>query len=73
MTTEQKQANLAAAETALHNLMIGIKVVTASYAMGEGTRAVTYTPANADQLRGYIRDLKADLGLLHRRAIGIRF
>lgn len=69
MTPEQLQANLAEAEAALHNLLIGRSTVTASYAMGDGSRSVTYTAANANQLRDYIRELKQQLGLGRRGAI----
>lgn len=66
MTPEQLTANLAAAESALHELLIGRRTVTVSYAMGDGSRSVTYTAASADQLRGYIRDLRGELGIGRR-------
>lgn len=55
--------------------MTGAKTVSLSYAQGTGARSVTYTAANLDALRGYITDLKRQLGVTttRRRAIGVRF
>ena len=67
MTPEERQANLTAAETAYHQLMTGTKAVTVSYAMGDGSRSVTYNQASAENLRGYINQLQRELGLTQGR------
>ena len=53
------QARLTDAETALHNLVLGKGRVTVSYD-GE---SVTFTQANIAELRKYIAELKAQLGI----------
>ncbi len=67
------QANLAAAQAALDQLLRGARVATASYSEGGGTRSVTYTKTDVGTLRNYIDDLQSQLGYRARRAIGVRF
>ena len=58
------------AQTAVHDLTVGGKPVVVTYAQGDGTRSVTYTPANIAGLHAYIQELKAQLGITRgRRAI----
>ena len=67
------QQRLDEAENAYHQLQIGRTEVTVSYQQGTGARAVTYSQADRGALAGYIADLKRQLGMSRRRAIGIRF
>lgn len=73
LSTATLQANLAAAQQALHQLSIGMKAVTVEFAMGDGARKVTYSAATIAGLRTYIAELQAALGLGGRRAIAVRF
>ncbi|MGH9928614.1 MAG: gpW family head-tail joining protein [Pyrinomonadaceae bacterium] len=64
MTPEQKailEQRLAAAETAYHNLTIGVQGKVFVDANGE---RIETTPANAGRLAAYINDLKRQLGLV---------
>lgn len=54
---------LSEAQRALHELSIGSRVVTASYAQGDGSQAVTYTQADAQRLSAHIGALQQALGL----------
>jgi hypothetical protein len=68
------QAWLTASQQALQDLSIGGKPVTLSYAQGDGTKSVTYTPAQISLLEQRCRNLARALGLVGpRRAIGVRF
>lgn len=72
--TATLQARLTDAEAAYHALMLGGKAVTLSYSQGNGTKAVTYTPADAARLAGYIASLQRQIGLTsRRRSIGVFF
>lgn len=65
---------LTAAQQALQDLSVGGKAVTVTYAQGDGSRSVTYTPAERGTLEGRVRALARALGLTGRsRAIGVRF
>jgi hypothetical protein len=66
--TATLQARLEEAEAAYHQLRTGARRVRVKY---EG-REVEYDPTNATDLAGYIAELKAQLGLRPRRAIGVR-
>jgi len=66
------QANLAAAQKALHDLVRGSQVTTVTYAEGAGSRSVTYNQGQLGSLRSYIESLQTQLGYRARRAIGIR-
>lgn len=68
------QSWLTASQQALQDLSTGGKPVTLSYAQGDGTKSVTYTPAQISLLEQRIRNLARALGLVGpRRAIGVRF
>ncbi len=75
------QAWHAEALRANHALMSGRQVVSASYSQATGSRSVSYTAANLNDLRQWIAQLEAALvkrGLLampppRRRAIGLRY
>lgn len=66
------EAKLAEAETALHQLLLGSKVVEVTKSDGS---KVKFSMANTAQLRVYIEDLKAVIGgkTNRRRAIGVHF
>ena len=64
---ETLQTWLLQAQTALNNLMTGGQVVQVQYGQGDGNRMVTYKPADMGNLRGYIAELRAALGLGGRR------
>jgi hypothetical protein len=66
---ETLRARLTEAEGVLHTLILGKTVTSASF---EG-KAVTYTPADEAKVRGYIAELRAQLGLSARRPIGVAF
>ena len=51
------------AQTAMHDLMTGSKVAQIQYGQGSGNRMVTYKIADMGALRGYIQELKAQLGI----------
>ena len=74
LSQDALRANLASAQGALHQLLTGAKVVQAEFAMGDGSRKVTYNSASTTQLRGYIGELQRLLGIASpRRAVGLRF
>jgi hypothetical protein len=66
--TATLQAWLTEAELAYHKLRTGTRRVRVRY---EG-REVEYDSTNAGDLAAYIADLKSQLGLVSRRAIGVR-
>lgn len=55
------QTRLEQAKTALHDLMTGQSVVTLVDQNGE---RMEFRPANANQLRAYIKDLERQLGIV---------
>jgi len=57
---------LAEARAALHELMLGKKVVKIETTGAIG-QALTYTPADIDRLRSYIKQLSIEAGELPRR------
>lgn len=57
-TTEQQQLWLTEAEAALHDLMTGQRSVSVNY----NGRSVTYSQADAAQLKNYILELQVALG-----------
>ena len=63
LPTAQLQAMLQQAQLAYGQLMAGGKPVTVSYAQGDGARSVTYAPAQAGQLVGWILQLQKQLGI----------
>lgn len=67
------QAWLTEAIAARHALVTGKREVSVEFAMGDGSRKVTFTPAKLPQLNAYIASLQQQLGQASgRRAIGIR-
>lgn len=64
---------LAQARLAYMELMTGARVVTASYAQGDGTKAVQYTAADATRLMAFIMLLMQYLGMEGGRRRPIRF
>jgi len=67
-------ANLAAAQQALLELMLGKQVVQVTYEMGDGKRSVSYRGADAGTIRALIAELQRALGQQPtRRALGVRF
>ncbi|AAW62070.1 Putative phage protein [Gluconobacter oxydans 621H] len=73
LTTAQLQANLAAAQQAYNDLMIGGKPVAVSYSQVNGSRSVTYTAANKTDLLQYIQLLQKQLGISRRRPVRFVF
>ena len=67
------QVWLGQAQLALQNLMTGAQAVTVSYAQGTGNRSVTYQRTNVGDLRAWIGEIQAALGVRTRRPIGVAF
>ena len=57
------QVWLTASQTALHQLLTGARVATASYGQGDGNRSVTFSRTDQQTLRAYIGDLQRALGI----------
>jgi hypothetical protein len=55
------QARVNAMLLALADLDSGAKVVSVSYAQGEGSRSVSYAAADSNRLRGMIREMQASI------------
>lgn len=51
------------AQQAMHDLMTGVKAVTVTYTQGDGQKSVTYNRGDMTMLRGYIQELKMQLGI----------
>lgn len=73
MATAQLQAALASAQQAYLDLSTGGKVVTATYAQGDGNKSVTYTAASLPNLTALIKELQAQLGIVRHGRQPIRF
>jgi hypothetical protein len=75
MSNAALQTALANAQQAYLDLSIGGKVQVAAYTQGDGSKSVTYTQANIGALVALIKQLQAQLGIVHhgRRAIGFRY
>lgn len=75
MDTSVLQARLAQMQGDFLDLQSGRKVVSATYASGDGTKGVVYTAANLADLVQAIQLLQAQLGIVcrPRRAFRIRF
>lgn len=67
---EQLQAVLASAQQAYIELSTGAK---ANLTQGDGSKAVTYTPATIQNLVVMIKELQAQLGLVRHARRPIRF
>ncbi|WP_419692232.1 gpW family head-tail joining protein [Burkholderia gladioli] len=64
MSAADMQSRLAALQTAYFNLSAGAKIVTASYAQGDGTKSVTYQQTDLAQILRSIEMLQMALGLI---------
>lgn len=76
MSAADMQSRLAALQAAYFDLAAGAKVVTASYAQGDGTKSVTYRQTDLSDIRNVIYELQMALnpGMCNpRRARRIRF
>lgn len=59
---------------AVHQLSIGGKGEAYAYTQGDGSKSVTYTRANINDLRAWLAKLNAQLGLgSGRRPMRVRF
>jgi len=69
------QASLAEAQRVYIQLSTGAQEESLSYTQGDGTRSVTYTRANLEQLAAAIQLMQAQLGIVKspRRAMRISF
>ena len=67
--TTTLRARLAELETAKHAVLTGCSHVAVSH---DG-KSVTYNKANLAELNAAIAEIKSQLGLGRRRAIGVRF
>ncbi|ECY3258053.1 phage head-tail adapter protein [Salmonella enterica subsp. enterica serovar Alachua] len=73
MPRAQLQLALTQAQEAYVELSTGSKGVSFTYAQGDGTRSVTYQPADMAQLAAFIQLLQAQLGIVARPRRPIRF
>ncbi|HAT1683154.1 TPA: phage head-tail adapter protein [Klebsiella oxytoca] len=73
MTRAQKQEALATAQQAYVELSTGARGVSFSYTQGDGTRSVTYLPAQLSDLMSFIQQLQAELGIVRRPRRALRF
>lgn len=71
MDTTDLQARLTALQSAYLDLSAGAKVVTVSYAQGNGNKSVTYKAADLSEVVSAIRLVQAQLGVVchPRRAL----
>lgn len=60
------------AQRAYMELSTGERVQTAAYTQGDGTKSVTYTPAQLPNLTALIRELQAQLGIVRRARRAMR-
>ena len=67
ISTATLQQWLLDSQQALHDLITGGKPVSVTYVQGDGQKMVTYTKANIGNLRGYIAELKTQLGITNGR------
>lgn len=74
LSQSQLQTLLTQTQEAISALVTGGKPVSVAFAQGDGSKSVTYTPANLPELRMRARILAELLGLRGpRRAIGVVF
>ena len=64
MSTADMQARLSALQAAYFDLISGAKVVTASYAQGDGNKSVTYQQTDIAHIIKSIQMLQKSLGLI---------
>jgi len=73
MTRDQLQAALTTAQQAYIELSTGAKGVSFSYTQGDGTRSVSYQQTDIGQLTALIQLLQAQLGIVKRPRVTLRF
>lgn len=73
MTRDQLQAALTSAQQAYLELSTGAKGVSFSYTQGDGTRSVSYQQTDIGQLTALIQLLQAQLGIVKRPRVTLRF
>ncbi|ECI4646671.1 phage head-tail adapter protein [Salmonella enterica subsp. salamae] len=73
MTRAQLLDALTAAQQAYMELSAGAKGVSFSYTQGDGTRSVTYLPAELPHLMSLIQLLQAQLGIVRKPRRALRF
>lgn len=64
MSTADMQARLAALQAAYFDLSAGVKIVTANYNQGDGSKSVTYQQSDITQVYRSILMLQKALGLI---------
>lgn len=64
MSTADMQSRLAALQAAYFDLAAGAKVVSASYAQGDGTKSVTYKPTDMMSIYRSILMLQKALNII---------
>jgi hypothetical protein len=67
------QARLTALQSAYDQLVVGQKVVTASYSQSDGARSVTYQQADLVRLQADIIAIQQALGMVRHGRRRIRF
>jgi hypothetical protein len=72
MSPWQLRQAIESLQAAYLELMAGGKVVTASYAQGDGTKSVTYTAAQGQNIVNTILQLRAQLGEVRHPRRGFR-
>ncbi len=72
-STAQLQTDLNNAQQAYIDLSSGAKAVSLSYTQGDGSKTVTYTPADIGALSALIRTLQLQLGIIPRGRKPLRF
>lgn len=73
MPQQQLQEDLNRAQRAYSKLLSGEKEVSLSYTQGDGSKSVTYTQTNMANLVVLIKQLQAQLGIVHAPRRPIRF
>ncbi|MGO2154431.1 MAG: gpW family head-tail joining protein [Serratia proteamaculans] len=73
LNRDQLQEALTAAQQAYLELSTGSKGVSFSYTQGDGTRSVSYQQTDIGQLVALIQLLQAQLGIVKRPRVTLRF
>lgn len=75
MSTADMQSRLAALQAAYFDLSAGAKIVTGTYAQGDGTKSVTFQQTDLAHIQRSILMLQKALGIIdcYPRARRIRF
>lgn len=75
LTSGQLQAFRAQLQQAIFTLQLGGQVVSASYAQGDGSKAITYRAGDLPGMQMTLRYIDVALGIptRRRRAIAVRF